>query len=397
MAGYRILGLANQQQPIQNQSYKIRGLSPEPIQEERPGIMSIPGDIGNAGLNLLMAAGEKGMQLHEFYEASQAISEHPIKGAARAGGGIMSGLLEGAKGLYNLPLNVNTYLGSKGIFPFNQTMGLAEKLKIGDTGLKKAVLGEPQKGDVLFEDIGAIAPMFLAPESLTGKIPAVSAKGIMKSISKEKAKQYGIAKADYRNLFDEAESMGLLHAKPNKEIMSNQASIIKNSQPKYHTALKEYLNFPTIENAHWAQSELGALERYFNKIDQKAGLTPTQLKTLKAVQETRNGIKKSMFSNNSLGKNPGLAMKYEDLANKYKENVIPYTSLEPLSAYEANRLRPNKAIQKLLNNEEFRVNLARKYPGVYLKTPTAKKIKYGALGATGLFGLNELKNLIEGR
>lgn len=367
-------------------------------EQESPGIGSIPGDILDTGANLIMKGGEKVMQLpEEFSAAGQQIAEHPLSGTGRAAGGIMSSLLEGGKQLYNLPLNINTYLGSKGIFPFKQTMGLAEKLKVGDTGLQKAVMGEQKPGDVLWEDIGAIAPLIAAPETITSKVPALSAKGIMKQLSKEKARQYGIAKADYSGLFEEAAGKGLTHAQPPKSVTSNQTKIIKDSQPKYHTALKEYIADPTIEKAHWAQSELGALQRHLDKIASRNGLTPTQNKTYKAVLEARKGIKQSMFSKNALGNSPELAMKYENLGTKYKENVIPYTSLEDLSEFEAKRLRPKTAVKNLLNDEEFMIKLAKKNPGIYLRTPLAKKVGYGAAGATGLLGYEELKKLLQGR
>lgn len=368
----------------------------QPMQSQQ-GIGSIPEDIGNAGLNLIMKGGEKVMQLpEEISAAGQQLAEHPISGTGRAAGGILSSLLEGGKQLYNLPLNINTYLGSKGVPLFKQTMPLAEKLKIGDTGLQKAVMGEQKPGDVLFEDIGAIAPLFMAPETVTSKVPAVTAKGIMKSLSKEKAKQYGIAKADYRNLFDEASSQGLTHANPSKAITKNQTEIIKNSQPKYHNSFKEYIVNPTIENAHWAQSELGALKRHLDKISQRTGLTPSQIKTYKAVDESRKAIKKAMFSENALGKNPAMAMKYENLGTKYKENVIPYTSLEELSEFEGKRLRPATAVKDLLNNEEFMIQLAKKYPGIFLKKPSVKKLGYAAAAGTGLLGYDELKKLLKG-
>lgn len=365
----------------------------QPQQQESQGISSIPGDALDAGLNLIMKGGEKAMQLpDEFQAAGQQIAEHPISGTGRAAGGILSSLLEGGKQLYNLPLNINTYLGSKGVPLFKQTMGLAEKLKIGDTGLQKAVMGEQRPGDVLWEDIGAIAPLIAAPETIGAKVPSLTARGLMKQLSKEKSKQYAIAKTDYGNLFNEAAGQGLTHANPSKVITKNQTEIIKNSQPKYHTSFKEYMANPTIENAHWAQSELGALERHLDKIAQRTGLTPSQIKTYKAVQESRKAIKKAMFSENALGKNPALAMKYEQLADKYKKNVIPYTSLEDLSEFEAKRLRPKTAVKNLLNDEEFMINLSKKYPGIFLHTPRAKQI---ALGTGGLLGYEELKKILK--
>jgi hypothetical protein len=104
------------------------------------GISSIPHDIGNLGANLLMGAGEKAMQLpDELSEAAQQFAQHPLTTPPRAARGVLSGLLEGGKQLYNLPLNLGTYLGEKGIFPFQYTAPLAEKLKIVETGLQKSV------------------------------------------------------------------------------------------------------------------------------------------------------------------------------------------------------------------------------------------------------------------
>jgi hypothetical protein len=367
------------------------------------GLNQIPSDLGNTAINLIQGAGEKAMQIPgEIGEAAQSFQENPFNASHRASKGVLSGLAEGGKQLYNLPLNLTSYLskigfpGFKSGFPFAdspQNLGdIAEKLKIGETGLEKKFMGEPQKGDQLWKDIGEIVPAFLAPESLSAKVPAVTSKGIIKQLSKEKTKQIGIAKKEYSNLFNEAASKGLTNAIPLDIVMHNSQQIVKNSIPKYHTSLKKYIENPSIENAHWAQSELGALERHLDKISNKNGLTPSQIKTYKAVKEARKGIKKSMFSDNALGANPGLAMKYEQLGNKYRENVIPYTSLEDLSLAESGKLRPKTAVQNLLKDEEFMMKLAKKNLGIFAHTPLAKKI---GLGATGLLGYDELKKLLK--
>ncbi|HWW39677.1 hypothetical protein [Pedobacter sp.] len=397
MSQYKIKGLANS-----NAGFRIKGPAESKLPQapmmpthENEGIASIPGDIGNAGLNLLFAAGNKAMQLpNEFSEAGQQLSEHPLSGIGRGGAGILSGLLEGAKGLYNLPLNINTYLGSKNIPLFKQIAPYAEKLKIGNTGLEHAILGESQRGDELFHDIGAIAPLFMAPEAATARIPAITSKGIVKQLSKAKAKEMGIAKKDYTKLFSEAHNAGLTHALPSPKIVDMHSNIVKNSQPKFHTALKKYLAEPTIENAHWANSELGAFERHLDSISRKTGLTPSQIKTYKNVLETRKGIKEAMFSKNAFGSNPKLAMGYTNLANKYRENVIPYTRLEDLSEYEAGKMRPKTAVKNLLKDEEFMVQLAKNHPGIFLHNPSVKKVlTYGTIG--GLLGYNELKKFLK--
>jgi hypothetical protein len=363
----------------------------QPLQEEQ-GIGSIPNDIADAGVNFALGAGNKAMQIPgEIQEAANQFVEHPFKAPPRAAQGVLSGLMEGAKGLYNLPLNLNTYLGSKGIFPFKQTAGLAEKLKIGDTGLQHAVMGDPQSGDQLWQDIGAIAPVIAAPETVAAKIPAMTSKGIIGQISKAKAAQLATAKKDYSSLFESAAKQGITHANPTRTVMMHADNIVKNSQPKFHTSLKRYIDNPTIENAHWAQSELGGLERHLDKISSKIGLTPSQIKTYKAVNEARKSIKNSMFNKNAMGKNPGLALKYSELSDKYKANVIPYTRLEELSETEAGRMRPKTAVKGLLNDEQFMIDLAKKNPGIFMHTPFANKLKWGALG---LMGYDELKKMM---
>ncbi len=261
-------------------------------------------------------------------------------------------------------------------------------------------LGQPGEGT--FADKAIQKGIEYLPEIAGGRavlkeLP-VTSKGILTKLSKEKTKELAHAKKEYGSLFEEASEKGLTHAIPEesiiKKIMGSSNEIVKNSIPKYHTSLKKYLEVPTIENAHWAQSELGALQRHLDKISQKNGLTPSQVRTYKSVKETRENIKKAMFSHNSLGKNPKLALEYEKLANKYKENVIPYTSLEDLSEFEAGTLRPKTAVKNLLGDEQFMIQLAKKHPGIYLHTPFAKKLGWGAAGLTGIGGYEELKKLL---
>lgn len=399
MAGYKIKGLA---QPSNGGGgYKIKGLAqpqPEEQMDEQPmqkqqGIGSIPGDIGDMFANLFMGAGEKAMGLPEELEAAgKPFQDHPVKATARAGGNVLSSMLEGGKQLYNLPLNINTYLGGKGVPLFKQTMGLADKLKIGDTGLEKAVLGEPQKGDELFKDVGTVASLFAGPEMVGAKLPAVTAKGITKQIVKTKLGRVAEAKKDYGSLFQKAANEGITHAKPPKSVTASESHIVKHSEPRFHESLQTYIENPSIENAHWAQSELGALERHLDSISKKNGLTPSQIKTLKAVQQARKGIKESMFSKNAMGANPKLGKEYDELATKYKEEVVPYTSLEDIHEYQQGKMRPKTVVKNLQKDEEFMTKLAKEYPGLKLHTPRAKQIMWGL---AGLMGYDELKKLLK--
>mgnify|MGYP003396879414 CR=1 FL=1 len=94
----------------------------------------------------------------DVYESAKALKKNPFEGAHRASASTLSGLGEFAKGAYNLPLNINTYLGSKDVPGFKQLAPLAEKLKIGNTGLEKALLGDERAEDKLWKAIGSISP-----------------------------------------------------------------------------------------------------------------------------------------------------------------------------------------------------------------------------------------------
>lgn len=367
-----------------------------PQSQSSPGLSSIPGDLGDAVLNLVMAGGEKAMQLpEEFSQAGQQFAQHPFSAPPRAAQGVLSGLLEGGKQLYNLPLNINTYLASKGVPVFKQTAPIAEKLKIGNTGLQNALMGQARPGDELWQDIGTAASLFAAPEAAGARVPAVTAKGIVKQIMADKSKYLSKAQNDFGQLFKEAADKGFLHAPPVKEVTKNQGEIIKNSVPKYHNSLKRYVNEPTIENAHWAQSELGSFIRHLDSVSKKQGLTPSQVKTYKAAVNARKGIHDSMFDKGALGNQSELAGRYNELRNKYRNEVIPYTRLEEISEVEGKRMRPKTALKGLMNDEEFMIQLAKRYPGLLAHNPTVRKgMAYTGLGGSGLLGYEELKKML---
>lgn len=224
----------------------------------------------------------------------------------------------------------------------------------------------------------------------------ISSRGIINRMSAHKTHELQHARTEYGNLFNEANQQGITHVAPPHSATANRTRITANSQAKHHRALNEYLNNPTLENAHWAQSELGSLERHLDSIANRNGLTPTQHRTLRAAQQARNDIRNEMFSNNALGSNPALGERYQTLSNQYREHVIPYTRLEELTEAEHARMRPKTAVKKLLKDEQFMIELARRYPGIFLHTPSAKKVKNTALGIGATIGGYEgIKKLIK--
>ena len=102
-------------------------------------------------------------------ESASQFAKNPLRASHRASANIISSLLEGGKGLYNAPLNLQTYLGSKGIPGFKEGAPLAEALKIGDTGLEKAVLGNEEPGDILWKKLPMLYPGLNLTKNIASK------------------------------------------------------------------------------------------------------------------------------------------------------------------------------------------------------------------------------------
>lgn len=256
--------------------------------------------------------------------------------------------------------------------------------------------GSPSTGDKIIQKGIEYAPELLSLASITKNILPLTAKGITKKMSAHKSAALNEARSEYGNLFNDAAKQGITHVPPPRSAVINRSRITANSQSKHNKSLNEYLQNPTLENAHWAQSELGSLERYLNSIADKTGLTPTQHKTLKAVEAAKKDVRDSMFSNHIFGSNSDLAKRYDHLSNKYKEKVIPYTRLKQLTQTEGKKMKPKTAVKELLNDDQFMIELSKRYPGLFLHKPsTQRALKAAAVIGTGIGGYKGIKELLK--
>jgi hypothetical protein len=255
--------------------------------------------------------------------------------------------------------------------------------------------GTPSTGSQIIQKGIEYAPELATLGTMLGRLP-ITSRGIISRMSGHKQGAINQARTDYGNLFNEASQQGITHVFPPESAIENRHRITANSQNKYNRSLNEYIQNPTLENAHRAQSELGALERHLDSVANKNGLTPSQHRTLRATQQTRGDIRQQMLGDNGLGSNPQLAEEYQNLTNIYREQVVPYTRLEELTETEQNRMRPKTAVKKLLKDEQFLIELSRRYPGLMLHTPRAKSIKNAAIGVgTTIGGWEGIKKLLK--
>jgi hypothetical protein len=317
---------------------------------------------------------------------------------------IGAGALQGLTGLANIPYNIAQMLpsGSRKD-PYETALGEslratnAERIphiQQHDYAKMLGIKGQPTASDEAIQlatelalPIGGAGKLAVkGAKALAEHLPAVTSKGLAKEISSGR----DVAKEKYRGLynalFQEAEKKGL--TKIEKPRIKSDL-IEKNSMPKYHTALKEFLGKPTIENAHKAQSDLGKLERAMEKSDAINPLTSSQQRTYRAVQDAKNKIKESMFKDH-----PELSKKYSEITGGYRSDVIPYTSNKSLNQFTKGELGHQKLIQRLKNNDAFMLALGKQYPGLkindLLKSKKSKYILSTILGAAGIKGVESL-------
>lgn len=309
---------------------------------------------------------------------------------------IGAGIAKGVTGLANIPYDIAKMAGgAQRKDPYEQQLmqALGEQQQqpnaeriphFGEHNYAKmlGMTGEPTAADEAIQMGtefalpigGALKAGLKGVKAISKAIPAFTSKGIAKEVSmgKDIAKQkYGQL---YKSLFDTAEKKGLTKIdKP--EIKADL--IEKNSMPKYHTALKEFMASPTVENAHKAQSDLGKLERAMEKSDAINPLTSSQQRTYRAVQDAKGKIKEAMFKDH-----PELSKKYGEITHGYKTEVIPYTGNKALTQFGKGELGHKKLVQRLKNNDAFMLALGKQYPGIKIN-----ELIHGKLGKKILAGM----------
>lgn len=422
---------------------------------EEYGVKATPIDVfEKEGIRESPKKGLKGIG-HDIYETFAEPVRHPISSVIDALSGLgseayglgkqaiklpfeaLSGhvprltknIAQGFENFVNTPANIAGYLGKHGI-GFPEDIAQRAHIKVNPFEM-----GEQEAGDVFAQGLPSLAALGPLGESgnlgsaariasrgasgaaigltqnqnpiLTGLLnagipeavsrrPGFTNKAIANKLLSDKKMEIQKASEGYNNFFNEAKKIGVGEIKrPN----ISAGDIVRHSQPKHHEALIKFLNDPTLENAHWAQSDLGFLKRHLENVAKKQDLTSTQHNTLKNVIEAQNRIKQSMFNEKNIKNSPELENNYNQLSHEYLEHVIPYKELEELNEYESKNLTTNNLIKSLLKNDTFMLGLAKKYPQIYLNkalrsTPSKVAATSALGGVLGGLGFQEGKKLI---
>jgi hypothetical protein len=149
--------------------------------------------------------------------------------------------------------------------------------------------------------------------------------------------------------------------------------ILDNAPAKYKKSLDKFLKEPTLENAHWAQSDMGALERYFKLNNSKTTPQSKALDEAIEVQKRLRGFIHSAFTKHG---DKYLSTRYGRITRGYAKDVVPFST--------------SKTVKKLMNKqkeEKLMESIHEKVPEIQKREQAIKLLKtlgyFGAAGAAG--------------
>ncbi len=206
-----------------------------------------------------------------------------------------------------------------------------------------------------------------------GGLRGSSKKVIGKRIEKNKKEIQQEFSQGYDKLFKDSAESGVTSVKA-PDLNFNR--IIKSTPSKYHESLNNYKAYPSIENSHRAQSDLGKIISNFESTSKVGGLSDSQIRAWNEAVAAQSKIRNSMYKAFEAKNRPDLAEAYQNLTKGYAEEYIPYTSKETKSL-----------LKKLLGNEKHEKFIGENYPEIGTNEGINRLLRTGGyLGAVGTAG-----------
>lgn len=209
---------------------------------------------------------------------------------------------------------------------------------------------------------------------ITAPVSQLSDKSIVNMVSKKYKDKSGLYKDAFTKYFDQSpnESKQLREYGVVPQDGFNYKAIKGDLTGPENKTIQRYLDNPTIENAHFAQSELGKYTSKLTKSFNKDRSSFTKMNQLNASTEAYNGLKDSI--NNALKEISNISGKdvlnpYLGLKSGYEREVVPYHGNE-IDEYLNNTLRSKNPAKKVMDNllkdqtfMKYEIKGDRKIPG----------------------------------
>lgn len=215
---------------------------------------------------------------------------------------------------------------------------------------------DPLTAGVLGATVGGLAPIL---NSLRGSVVAKNIDNAYSKMGQNILDNYQAERQKYQNLYknilsqgDEARGSAKFVFPKELSNASEDIDYLLSKLPRDKTIkLKNFVENPSLQTAHEAQSSLG---KTVSQIGNKVVKTDLDSELLPITQQMRSNIQAAIDANfNKLGK-PGLAQQYRDIGAGYRENVIPFNT-KAMRDYQAGNISEKTLAKKMMSSEAFQM------------------------------------------
>lgn len=305
-----------------------------------PSIMNAPADI---------AGYITGKEYPHVPYAS--MSEFIPSGSAARGGQIVGNIIGAGAGIAPIAAGIG-----KGMQALKSASNLAPELGYLGRALQGALTGTLVEPERLRGALGGAAAGVATRglEKFTSGSPEKIAKSFESKVNEVKGKSDML----YNRIFNKMNERGISNS-PIRKPSINMADLQKSSPKRFTHSLNKFLENPTIENAHRAQSDMGKLESWFRK---KPSLTASEFDAMTAALNAQKKIRGSVFQDLMKSGNTDLALDFSNATKNYATEVIPYLKNKNISNLLNKKLKPENFVKKILRDDEFLLSKSHEHP-----------------------------------
>lgn len=214
-----------------------------------------------------------------------------------------------------------------------------------------------------------------------GKSLEENGKSLAQDLQNSYENEVSNAKAKYQPVFNQYGNNSiypLVNPQANSQYLNLDKSITDDFNNRTLNNLhQEFMDNPTLQNAHTLQSQLGTSIRTIQNRNLKGNGSIGDTNTMEGYIEARNALKNDM--NSFLTKvNPQAAAQYNLGSQQWAQNVMPYLANPKLSQIVQGEITNPRTVTSLFQNPEPEMQQIVEDMG----PNTANKILYSQLGKT---------------
>lgn len=330
-------------------------------------IANVPGEISNKLFNTNVPR----VEVPGFIDPLNApgLRHTPTAESMGFAGDLLGSLLSGTGAYKGIEKALN--LGSK--------TPLAARALAGGAAGAATSDNEKPGGRLLGAAIGAALP------AASGLLSSTIGKRASQMLSENTGKY----KALYDKILSEGEKSGaskeIRVPSMLKDMGEDIQKFFKHTESQKNASLNRFINTPSLENAHKAQSDLGKIIRTMTLKNIKGeNMSSGQSDALEIAKNLQKRIRGSIQNAFSKVDRNDLAKKYSDTTKGYGEEVVPLKTTE-VKKLQAGMGSPSKTGKSLIESNKFSESaMAKQLPGYGIRRTINQAPTWAKAGAAAL-------------